>query len=92
IAPDSPAAFGQMYVGNDDILPYFQQMAQRIHRHGAALMCQITHMGRRAYWDTENWLPVLAPSPLREPAHRAIPKEPRRTKAMKAMRIHRTSQ
>lgn len=75
IAPDSPAAFGQIYVGDDDILPYFREMADRIHRHGAALMCQITHMGRRTYWDTENWLPVIAPSPLREPAHRAIPKE-----------------
>lgn len=75
IAPDSPAAFGQIYVGDDDIIPYFQQMAERIHRHGAALMCQITHMGRRTYWDTENWLPVIAPSPIREPAHRAIPKE-----------------
>lgn len=47
IAPDSPAAFGQLYVGDDDILPYFQQMAERIHSHGAALMCQIKHMGRR---------------------------------------------
>lgn len=75
IAPDSPAAFGQIYVGDDDIIPYFQEMAERIHRHGAALMCQITHMGRRTYWDTEHWLPVIAPSPLREPAHRAIPKE-----------------
>jgi 2,4-dienoyl-CoA reductase-like NADH-dependent reductase (Old Yellow Enzyme family) len=75
IAPDSPAAFGQIYVGNDDILPYFQQMAERIHRHGAAVMCQITHMGRRTYWDTEHWLPTIAPSPVREPAHRSIPKE-----------------
>lgn len=75
IAPDSPAAFGQIYVGDDDIIPYFQEMAERIHRHGAALMCQITHMGRRTYWDTEHWLPVIAPSPLREPAHRSIPKE-----------------
>ncbi|MBI4674981.1 MAG: NADH:flavin oxidoreductase [Chloroflexi bacterium] len=75
IAPDSPAAFGQIYVGDDDIIPYFQEMAERIHRHGAALMCQITHTGRRTYWDTEHWLPVIAPSPLREPAHRSIPKE-----------------
>ncbi len=75
IAPDSPAAFGQIYVGDDSILPYFQQMAERIHRHGAALMCQITHMGRRTYWDTEHWLPTIAPSPVREPAHRTIPKE-----------------
>jgi 2,4-dienoyl-CoA reductase-like NADH-dependent reductase (Old Yellow Enzyme family) len=75
IAPDSPAAFGQIYVGDDSIIPYFQQMAERIHRHGAALMCQITHMGRRTYWDTENWLPTIAPSCVREPAHRSFPKE-----------------
>ncbi len=75
IAPDSPAAFGQIYVGDDAIIPYFQQLAERIHRHGAALMCQITHMGRRTYWDIEHWLPTIAPSPVREPAHRTIPKE-----------------
>lgn len=75
IAPDSPAAFGQIYVGDDSIIPYFQQMAERIHRHGAAVMCQITHMGRRTYWDTENWLPTLAPFSVREPAHRSFPKE-----------------
>ena len=75
IAPDSPAAFGQIYVGDDSIIPYFRQMAERVHRYGAAVMCQITHMGRRTYWDTENWLPTIAPSPVREPAHRSIPKE-----------------
>ncbi len=75
IAPDSPAAFGQIYVGDDSIIPYLQQMAERIHRYGAAVMCQITHMGRRTYWDTENWLPTIAPSSVREPAHRSFPKE-----------------
>ncbi len=74
VAPDSPAAFGQLYAGNDDIIPYFQQMADRVHRHGAAVMCQITHMGRRTSWDVENWLPVVAPSLVREPMHRAFPK------------------
>jgi 2,4-dienoyl-CoA reductase-like NADH-dependent reductase (Old Yellow Enzyme family) len=32
-------------------------------------------MGRRARWDSENWLPTISPSPLREPAHRSFPKE-----------------
>lgn len=86
IAPDSPAAFGQIYVGDDDILPYFRELADRIHRHGAALMCQITHMGRRTYWDTENWLPVISPSPLREPAHRSIPKEMERADIQRVIR------
>ena len=57
------------------VIPFFQEFADRIHRHGAALMIQLTHMGRRTKWDTENWLPTLSASPRREPAHRSIPKE-----------------
>ncbi|MFQ5421964.1 MAG: FAD-dependent oxidoreductase, partial [Anaerolineae bacterium] len=75
VALDSPAAFGQIYVGNDDVIPYFQQMADRIHPYGTAVMCQITHMGRRTFWNTEHWLPTIAPSCVREPAHRSFPKE-----------------
>ncbi len=74
VAPDSPAAFGQLYAATDEIVPYFQELADRVHRHGAAVMCQITHMGRRTLWDVENWLPVVAPSMVREPQHRAFPK------------------
>jgi len=74
VAPDSPAAFGQLYAGTDEIIPYFQQLADRVHGHGASVMCQITHMGRRTMWDVENWLPVVAPSMVREPQHRAFPK------------------
>lgn len=75
IAPDSPSVFGQLYVGDDSIIPYFQQMTERVHRHGAALMCQITHMGRRTVWNSADWLPTIAPSMVREPAHRSFPKE-----------------
>ncbi len=75
VAPDSPSAFGQIYVGDDSIIPIFQEFAARIHRHGAALMCQLTHMGRRTFWHTEHWLPPIAPSCVREPAHRSFPKE-----------------
>ena len=41
---------------------------------GSAVMIQITHLGRRTNWNKADWLPVLAPSPIREPAHRAFPK------------------
>ncbi len=37
-------------------------------------MIQITHLGRRTGWNKGDWLPVLAPSPVREPAHRSFPK------------------
>src|SRR5262250_2830275 len=45
---DSSWGGGQLYVGSDEIIPYFRAFSERIHRHGAALMCQISHLGRRA--------------------------------------------
>ncbi|HTO85819.1 MAG TPA: FAD-dependent oxidoreductase, partial [Methylomirabilota bacterium] len=33
------------------------------------------HLGRRSNWNHSDWLPVLAPSPVREPAHRSFPKQ-----------------
>jgi N,N-dimethylglycine/sarcosine dehydrogenase len=76
VAVDSPAApWNQISVADDGIIPYFQEFADRIHAHGAALMIQLTHMGRRTRWDTENWLPTVSSSPRREPASRSIPKE-----------------
>lgn len=74
VAPDSPPAFGNLLVWKDEIIPWFQQLADGVHRHGAAVMCQISHLGRRTSNYTGDWLPVLAPSPIREPAHRAFPK------------------
>ena len=40
----------------------------------AAVMIQLTHLGRRTGWNKADWLPVLAASAIREPAHRAFPK------------------
>ena len=37
-------------------------------------MIQVTHLGRRTSWSKDDWLPVVAPSNVREPAHRAFPK------------------
>ncbi len=34
IAPDSPSVFGQLYVGDDAVIPYFQEFSERIHAHG----------------------------------------------------------
>ena len=75
IAPDSPSAFGQIYIGDDSIVPVLREFSERIHRHGCAIMCQITHMGHRTLWNVEDWLPPLAPSTVREHAHRSFPKE-----------------
>ncbi len=75
IAADSASVFGgQIYVGDDGIIPYLQQFSERVHRHGAALICQITHMGRRTVWHTDNWVPTIAPSRIREHQHRSYPR------------------
>ena len=75
VAIDSPPAFGNLFMYDDAIIPHLQALAARVHKYGCAVMCQITHLGRRTGWNRADWLPVVAPSPIREPAHRAFPKE-----------------
>jgi 2,4-dienoyl-CoA reductase-like NADH-dependent reductase (Old Yellow Enzyme family)/thioredoxin reductase len=75
VAEDSPPAFGNLHAYKDEIVPWLRRLADDCHEHGAAVMIQLTHLGRRTYWNKADWLPVLAPSPVREPAHRAFPKE-----------------
>jgi len=74
VAPDSPPAFGNLDVTTDRIIPYFRALADAVHAHGCAVMTQLTHLGRRTGHYTGDWLPVLSPSCVREPAHRAFPK------------------
>lgn len=75
VSLDSPATpWNQIAVTSDEIIPYFREFAERVHRHGAALMIQLTHMGRRTRWDTDQWLPTLSSSVRREPASRSVPK------------------
>jgi 2,4-dienoyl-CoA reductase-like NADH-dependent reductase (Old Yellow Enzyme family) len=48
VSLDSPAPpWNQVSVADDSVIPYFQQFADRAHLHGAALMIQLTHVGRR---------------------------------------------
>lgn len=75
VARDSGSIYGQIYVGDDGIIPYFKAFADRIHAHDTALMCQITHMGRRTSWDTGDWFPTVGPSAIRDPAHHSMPRE-----------------
>ncbi|MDQ0396376.1 NADH:flavin oxidoreductase [Labrys monachus] len=74
VAPDSPQAFGNILLYKDEVVRHLARLADEVHGHGAAVMIQITHLGRRTHWGKENWLPIVAPSPIREPAHRAFPK------------------
>jgi 2,4-dienoyl-CoA reductase-like NADH-dependent reductase (Old Yellow Enzyme family) len=74
VSRDSPPAFGNLLAWKDEIVPWLRCLADECHEHGTAVMIQLTHLGRRTGWNRADWLPVLAPSPIREPAHRAFPK------------------
>ncbi len=76
VSTDSPPAFGNLSAYKDEIVPWLKRLADDCHEHGTAVMIQLTHLGRRTSgWSKGHWLPVLAPSPVREAAHRAFPKE-----------------
>ncbi len=74
VSRDSGPVFGNLHAYRDEIVPWLKRMADACHEHGAACMIQLTHLGRRTVWNGADWLPVVSPSNVREPAHRAFPK------------------
>ena len=74
VSRDSPPAFGNLHAYDDAIVPWLKDLADDCHQHDCKVMIQITHLGRRTGWNKGDWLPVLAPSSVREPAHRSFPK------------------
>jgi len=67
--------FNNILAWKDEVVPYVKDLTDAVHEHGAAVMIQISHLGRRTRWDKGDWLPVLSPSHEREPAHRAFTKQ-----------------
>lgn len=75
VSQDSPASFGNLHAYKDEIIAPMKRLVDECHEYGTAVMIQLTHLGRRTNWNHSDWLPVLAPSAVREPAHRSFPKE-----------------
>lgn len=75
VSKDSPPVFNNLLVYKDEVVPWMKDMTDAVHDQGAAIMIQLTHLGRRTRWDKEFWLPVVSPSHHREPSHRAFPKK-----------------
>src|ERR1700744_3749072 len=75
VSPDSPPAFNNILVFKDEVVPCMRDLADACHTHGAAVMIQLTHLGRRTRWDKAAWLPAVSASHAREAAHRAFPKK-----------------
>ncbi len=77
ISRDSGAIYGQIYVGDDRVIPHFQRFADRMHAHDCALICQISHMGRRTSWQGGDWIGTVGPSAVRDPGHHSMPRAAR---------------
>lgn len=72
---DSSWGGGQIDLSDDRVLPSLTALAGRVQAHGAAIMAQVSHLGRRATALGANWLPAIAPSRQRETRTRSFPKE-----------------
>ena len=74
VSADTAPVFDQLII-NRGIIPFFAKLSSFYHQHGAALMTQITHLGRRTNATAGDWLPIVAPSANREILHRGFPRE-----------------
>ena len=75
VSRDSPPVFNNILAYKDEVVPWMRDLTDACHEHGAAVMIQITHLGRRTSWSKADWLPVVSPSHQREASHRAFPKQ-----------------
>lgn len=75
VSRDSPPVFNNILAYKDEVVGWMKDLTDECHEHGAAVMIQLTHLGRRTRWDKGDWLPVVSPSHNREAAHRAFPKK-----------------
>ncbi len=75
VSPESAWGLPQINLYDDRVVEHFQRFSQRIHAHGAALMCQVSHVGGRGEPYAGAALPPIGPSPVRETLHRAFAKE-----------------
>ena len=74
VSRNSPPVFNNVLAYKDEVVGWMRKIADDCHEQGCAVMIQLTHLGRRTHWAKGDWLPVVAPGPGREPAHRAFPK------------------
>lgn len=51
VARDSPPVFNNVPAWKDEVVGWTKRIADECHGHGAAVMIQLTHLGRRTRWD-----------------------------------------
>jgi 2,4-dienoyl-CoA reductase-like NADH-dependent reductase (Old Yellow Enzyme family)/thioredoxin reductase len=72
----SPARGLHLIANRDEsIVPGYRRLADAVHAEGATLFTQLTHYGRHSHSDTEDWLPLVAPSQVPGRFRRELPHE-----------------
>lgn len=71
VSIDSPQGWWKSVdLSHDRVIEPLARLAQVMHKHGAKIMIQATHMGRRSSYHGEHWPHLVTPSGIREPVHR----------------------
>ena len=71
VSRDSPSSWWKsINLAVDGVIEPLSQLAEAMHKHGAKIMIQATHMGRRNAWHGFEWPHLVSPSGIREPVHR----------------------
>ncbi|WP_153077032.1 NADH:flavin oxidoreductase [Paraburkholderia bonniea] len=71
VSLDSPQGWWKsVNLATDQIIDPLARLTEAMHRHGAKIMIQATHMGRRSAFHGEHWPHLVSPSGVREPVHR----------------------
>ncbi len=89
VSKDSPPVFNNLLAYKDEIVPWVREMTDAVHEAGAAIMIQLTHLGRRTRWDKGDWLPVVAPSHGASPRIGPIPRRSKTGTSSASSRILR---
>ena len=75
VSPESAWQLPQINLYDERVVERFQRFSRRIHAHGTALMCQVSHVGGRGEPYAGAALAPIGPSPVRETLHRAFARE-----------------
>lgn len=84
VSPDSPQGWWRsVNLSTDRVIEPLGRLAEAMHRHGARIMIQATHMGRRSSWHGEHWPHRSARPACASPCTRATPRpsSPRKSAA-----------
>jgi dimethylglycine catabolism A len=72
VDPGTEASYGSIALWDERNEPALRALADGVHRHGALIVAQMTHMGRRGT-SLLSGIPLRAPSDLPEGVHLEVP-------------------